>query len=108
MIVFLACDILSPGFSLFSDFVCFVGWKPFRSMRTTAGLWDLCRIKEVTLVLGEMDVARGNPYRSDQGTSSALGLVDPTVSGGHPIPGGGRDTISASYPVDDVHQGRIT
>ena len=58
------------------------------------------------MVLGEMDVAWVNPYRSDKGSPSALGLVrTPTVSGGHPIPGG--DTRSATYPVDDVHQARI-
>ena len=40
------------------------------------------------LVLGEMDVARMNPHRSDQGTPSAPGLVrTPTASGSHPIPG---------------------
>ena len=58
---------------------------------------------------GEMDVARVYPYRSDQGSSSAPahGLVGtPTVSGGHPIPGGG-DSRPASYPVGDVHQTRI-
>ena len=42
----------------------------------------------MAFVLGEMDAARANPYQSDQGTPSTLGLVrTPTVSGCHPIPG---------------------
>ena len=66
----------------------------------------------MVLVLGETDVARVNPYRSNTqpnpyyGTSSALGLVrTPTVSGGHTIPRG--DARSAAYRVDDAHQARI-
>ena len=61
------------------------------------------------MALGEMDVARVNQYRSNQGTSSAHELVrTPTVSGGHPIPGGGGGTRSATYPVVDGHQALIT
>ena len=56
-----------------------------------------------------MDAARVCPYRSDQVTPRARGLVrTPMSSVGHPIPGGGGDTRSATYPVDDVHQPRIT
>ena len=60
------------------------------------------------MVLGEMDVARVYPYRSAQGQPpSALGLVLTTpASGGHPIPE--ADTGSVTYPVDDVHQARIS
>ena len=46
------------------DFIVFVRLKPFRSIQTIAGLWDVGQ--GVTLVLGEMDVAQVNPYRSDQ------------------------------------------
>ena len=61
----------------------------------------------MTLVLGEIGVARVHPYRSDQGSPRPRGLVRTLMaSGGHPIPGG--DTRSATYPVDDVHQARIT
>ena len=60
----------------------------------------------MALVLEAMDVARMNPYRYDQDTPSAHGLVlTPTTSGGHPTPGG--DDRSAIYPVDDVHQAWI-
>ena len=64
----------------------------------------------MTLVLGEMDVARVNPYRFDQGQPpSALGLVPtPPANDGHPFPGEGEgDSSSATYPVDDVHQARL-
>ena len=58
------------------------------------------------MVLGEMDVARVNLYRSGQGAPSALGLVrTPPANGGHPIPEG--DKKSATYQVDDVHQARM-
>ena len=53
------------------------------------------------MVLGEMDVARVNPYRFGSGerTSIALGLLrTPPASGGHPIPEGGGDSRSPSYP----------
>ena len=66
------------------------------------------------LVLGEMDVARVHPYRSDQGTPRSRGLVStPTASGGHPIPGrgGGGDTRSATYrwttSTKPVYVGRL-
>ena len=65
----------------------------------------------VTLVLGEMDVAWVNPYRSDQGTSSAPGLIcTPLSVAVTQFWGGGwvGDTRSATYPVDDFHQARIT
>ena len=61
----------------------------------------------MTLVMGETDVDRVRPYRSDQGTPRYRGLVrTPTASGGRPIPGGG--TRSATYTVDDVHQAQVT
>ena len=57
----------------------------------------------VTVVLGEMDVARVNLYCFGQG----LGLVPaPLTNGGHPIPEG--DLRSASCPVDDFHQARMS
>ena len=61
----------------------------------------------MTLVLGEMDMARVHPYRSDQVSRSAHGLVRTTAaSGGHPVPGAG--TRSVTYPLDDVHRAWIT
>ena len=62
----------------------------------------------MALVPGETDVTQVNSYRSDRDTPSAHGLVRSPMasSGGHPIPGG--DTGSATYPVDSVHQARIT
>ena len=58
----------------------------------------------VTLALGEMDAARVNPYRFDQGIPGSCGLVrTPTVSGGHPIPGGGGRHQVCQFPVGDVH-----
>ena len=84
----------------------FVGLKPFR-------LTDHCRAIGCriggggALDLGEMDVARAYPYRSDQGTPSVHGLVrTPTASGGRPIPG--SDTRPATYPADDVHPAQLT
>ena len=63
----------------------------------------------MTLVLEEMDIARVNPYQSDQGTPSDLGLVrTPNGQRRSPNSGGGGDTRSATYPVDDVHQAWIT
>ena len=59
------------------------------------------------MILGEMDVALVKQNQSGQGDPPAHGLVrTPPVSGGHQLPGG--DSGSASYPVDDVHQVRIT
>ena len=41
----------------------------------------------MAFVLGEMDVVQVNPYWSEEGIPSALGLVrTTTVRGGHPIP----------------------
>ena len=52
-----------------------------------------CRTREGTVVLGEMDVARVNPYRYGQGQPpSALDPVSaPPANGDHPIPGAIRD-----------------
>ena len=64
----------------------------------------------MTLVLGEINVARMNPYRLTRIPPvllGSLGLVRAsTVSGGHPMTGG--DTRPATYLMDDVHQARIT
>ena len=79
----------------------------------------------VTLVLGEMDVAWVNPYRSDQGTSSAPGLIctplsvavtqfwrggDGRYEIGH-LPGGrlppGPDYVGYGGMVDDVRRGQM-
>ena len=63
----------------------------------------------MTVVLGEMDVARVNSYRSDHGERPLhFPLRTPLASGGHPTPsvcvcGGGGDSMSPSYVVDDVH-----
>ena len=59
------------------------------------------------MILGGMDVARVKPYWFGLGLTRALGLAPtPPANGGHPIPG--RGAISATYPVDGVHQARIT
>ena len=62
----------------------------------------------MTLVLVETDVARVNSYRSDQGTPVFLAWFPPPRSAAVPLFRGGGDTRSATYPVDDVHQTRIT
>ena len=64
----------------------------------------------MTVVLGEMDVARMNPYRSGQGEPPVhmAWFASPPASGSHPIPGAGGDSRSAFFPVDDIHQARIT
>ena len=49
-----------------------------------------CRMGCVILVLGEMDVARVNLYRSDHGTSSALGLIRTPSDVGTLFKGGGQ------------------
>ena len=61
----------------------------------------------MTLVVGEVDVARVNPYRSGQGEPpSAQGLVHPTGQWRSPTSGG--DSSSASFAVCDAHlQARI-
>ena len=57
----------------------------------------------MTVVLGEMDVARVNPYRSGHGERPKLGMLrTPPASGGHPIPGGGGLKVSL-LPGADVH-----
>ena len=63
-----------------------------------------------TVTLGEVNLNRANPCRSGQGESRVHNAHDlirtPPASGGHPLPGG--DSRSASFPVDDVHQARVT
>ena len=61
------------------------------------------------MILGEMNGARVNPYQSGlselvhwSGTSAHCLVCIPPSSDGHPILGG--DSMSASHPVDDVHQ----
>ena len=68
---------------------------PFRPIHAIQGVGY--RVGEgVTVVLGEMYVARVNPYRSGQGEPPLhLRLFrTPPTSGGHPIPGGGGDSRS--------------
>ena len=60
-----------------------------------------CRIREVTVVMGEMDVDRVIQYRFCQGQPTVHST--PPANGGHPMPGG--DTRSATYPVDCVQPG---
>ena len=57
------------------------------------------------MILGEMDIARVNPYRSGQSEPPVhMALFAPhrptTVTEFR----GGGDSRFASYPVDDVHQ----
>ena len=62
------------------------------------------------MVLGEMDVTRVNPYRFGQGHPPVLSAwfqcCRPTAV--TQIRGGGGDSMSASYPVYDVHQAWMT
>ena len=59
------------------------------------------------MVMGEMDVAPVNSYRSDQGTSGAPGVVRTPRSVAVTQIWGGGDMRSATFPVDNVHQARI-
>ena len=62
----------------------------------------------MTVVLGEMDVARVNPYRFGRDQRPAqLAWSQPRapVNGGHQSVGESR---SVSHPVDDVYQSRMT
>ena len=69
----------------------FVGLKPFRPIRTIAGLWDVG--KEGDSDPGEIDATRVNQYQTGQSEPpSAHGLVcTPSASDGHPTPGGGGE-----------------
>ena len=55
---------------------------------------------------GEMGVARVNPNQSSQGEPSVHNACFALRFPGPPTTGGGSG--SATYPVDDVHQARIT
>ena len=92
---------------ILNTFVCFVGLKPFRSAQTIARLWD------VGWGGGDGDPGRNGRRPGETilvwpgSTPSAFGLVlTPPANGGHSIPGG--DARSATYPVDGVHEARIT
>ena len=66
-----------------------------------------------TVVLEDMDVARVNPKDlaeiDHQCTGPLLHLLTLPYNGGHPMPGGGGgDSRSPSYPVNEVHQARMT
>ena len=65
-----------------------------------------CRIEEVTVVLGEMDVTRVNPNQSSPGDPPVhkATLSHPTSQGRSLISerGGGRSTRYALNPVDNV------
>ena len=59
---------------------------------------------------GEMDVVRVNYVIPGRARVSplVLGLFHtPPANSGHTLPGGGGDSRSSSYPLDDVHQARI-
>ena len=58
------------------------------------------RIRGVTVVLGEMDVARARPKKAQPG------WTHPPAGGGRQLSGGQLEV--ASVPVNDVHQARIT
>ena len=64
-----------------------------------------CRIDQVTVVLGEMNVARVNHH--DCRLASAQGDRDATLQQTADT-NSRRGPWSATYPVDDVHQARIT
>ena len=64
----------------------------------------------VTVILGEMDAARVNPYRSGQGEHPVhMAFFAPHRQAAVTlIQGGGGDSRSTIYQVEDVHQARIT
>ena len=111
-----ACDSIcfqnmgrKPAKALNDLFVLLDG-NPFGLLGPLQGC-DVRRGEGVTVVLGEMDVARVNPIPFWSGsTPSALSLVPiPPANDGHASPGGGEgDARSSIYPADDVHQDRIT
>ena len=60
------------------------------------------------MVMGEMDVARANPYRSDTGESQCTWpCPHPTGQRRSSDYGVGSGSRSASYPMDNAHQDRI-
>ena len=85
---------------------CFVFcWiKALSAPRAIAELWDVGQ----AVILGRNGRHPGEPIQFWPGSAPrTLGLVPtPSANGGHPILG--SDSGSASYPVDDVHQARIT
>ena len=62
------------------------------------------------MLLGRNGLRPGEPIQFwPRSTPSALGLVPtPPANGGQSISGGGGDSRSTSYPVDDVHKAWIT
>ena len=71
--------------------------------------------RDVTVLLEEVDVARKNQTNLARAILQRPGQLVriPPASGvaggtGSPQPPGGGDTRCASYPVDDVHEARIT
>ena len=62
----------------------------------------------MTVILGEMDVARVNPYRSGQGEPPIhIAWFAPHRPPAVTHSGVVGDLKSASFPVDDAHQARI-
>ena len=100
--------MLAPERMSSNPFVCFVGLKPFRFIDHSRGLWDVGL--GVALALGEMDADWVNPYRSDQVTPGALGLV-PYPHGQRRSPNsGGRQQVchlpGGRRPPGPVYVGR--
>ena len=80
----------------------FVGLKPFWSAQTIAGL---CGGGDSSPGINGRRPCEPMPFWPGS-TPSAFDLVlTPPANGGHPIPG--DDSRSASYPVDDVQQGKM-
>ena len=83
-----------------------VGLKPFRSTQASAGLWDVGYGGDSGTGRNGRHPVEPMPFWPGS-TSSALDLVpNLPANGGHPIPGGA--SRSASYPLDAVHQARMT
>ena len=92
-----------PSLNVFV-FVCWIE-KHFRSTQTIAALWDV-----------GYDVPGRNGRHPGEAISFWTGSTPQChhgglvsilpANGGHPIPGG--DSRFASYPMDDVHQARMT
>ena len=67
------------------------------------------RGREVTVVLGEMDVTQVNPYRSGQGKPPVhMAWLAPNRQSAVTDYWGGGGRSSACFSVDNVHQARIT
>ena len=87
----------------------FVGLRPFQSAETIAGLWDAA-YGDDNGPMGEVDVGWVKPsWPGRLPVHKATGSPPPpqaAVVTTHQLPG--DDSGSTTYPVDDVHQARIT